>query len=370
MAKERPKNHHILHILDKNLNQSIQKLPQKIHHIAVFRLSAMGDVAMTVPVLRAFVQQHPNIKITVVSRPFFQPFFDEIPNLSFFAFDEKEKHKGFLGLLRLFRDLKRLKIDAFADLHNVLRSKVVRTLFALSGKKTAFVDKGRADKKALTRPENKIFKPLPTMFDRHVKVFEKLGFTVDLSSRSVGTTFPEKAILSEEIREIIGNPYQKIIGIAPFAQYDSKVYPLDLMQEVIEKLAENSNTKILLFGGGKKEISLLESLSNGKENVVVVAGKLKLQQELQLISNLDVMLSMDSGNAHIAAMLGIKVITLWGATHPFAGFSPFNQPLENALVSNRNVFPKLPTSVYGNKKVAGYEDAMRTILPEEVVAKL
>jgi ADP-heptose:LPS heptosyltransferase len=326
----------------------------------------MGDVAMTVPVLRAFVNQHPEIRITVVSRPFFKPFFEGIPNLSFFAFDEKEKHKGFLGLLRLFQDLKTLQIDAFADLHNVLRSKVVRTLFALSGKKTPFVDKGREEKKALTRPENKIFKPLTTMFERHVKVFEELGFPVDLSN----PIFPKKAILDQKLIDIIGENNQKLIGIAPFAQYDSKVYPLDLMQEVINQLASTKTQKILLFGGGKNEIQLLNSLSEGKENVIVVAGKIKFQQELQIISNLDVMLSMDSGNAHIAAMLGVKVITLWGATHPFAGFSPFNQPLENALVSDRNLYPKLPTSVYGNKIVEGYEDAMRTISVEKVVSSV
>ena len=59
------------------------------------RLSAMGDVAMTVPVLRAFVQQNPEVKITFISRPFFKPFFFYIPNVSFFVFYEKDKHKGF-----------------------------------------------------------------------------------------------------------------------------------------------------------------------------------------------------------------------------------------------------------------------------------
>jgi len=326
----------------------------------------MGDVAMTVPVLRALVSQNPTVKITVISRPFFEPFFDGIPNVSFFAFDEKIRHKGFLGLIRLFQNLRVLKIDAFADLHNVLRSKVIRTFFALNGKKTAFVDKGRAEKVALTRSENKVFKPLPTMFERHSSVFQQLGFSIDLSI----PIFPPKQELASETINLIGEKYQKLIGIAPFAQYDSKVYPLDLMQEVIDKLAENKNYKILLFGGGKKEIELLDSFSKGKENVVNIAGKINFKQELQLISNLDVMLSMDSGNAHIAAMLGIKVITLWGATHPFAGFSPFNQPLENALVSDRNLFPKLPTSVYGNKKVEGYENAMRTILPQTIVEKI
>ncbi|MCC9072404.1 glycosyltransferase family 9 protein [Flavobacterium sp. F-65] len=330
------------------------------------RLSAMGDVAMTVPVLRAFVKQYPEVQLTIISRPFFKPFFDGIPNLTFFVFDDKERHKGFLGLVRLYKDLKKLHIDAFADLHNVLRSKVVRTFFALGGKKTAFVDKAREAKKALMRTENKIFKQLPTMFERHAKVFEELGFPLDLSNPE----FPKKAILSAEITNLVGENYQKLIGIAPFAQYESKVYPLDLMQEVIAKLAENKDHTILLFGGGKKEVEILESLSEPFKNVINVAGRIKFQQELKLISNLDVMLSMDSGNAHIAAMLGVKVITLWGATHPYAGFLPFNQKFENALVSDRIKFPLLPTSVYGNKIVPGYEDAMRTILPEQVVDKI
>ncbi|WP_298136112.1 glycosyltransferase family 9 protein [Flavobacterium sp.] len=324
----------------------------------------MGDVAMTVPVIRAFVEQNKSVKITIVSRPFFKPFFDGIDNVNFFAVDVKERHKGFVGLLKLYSDLKQLNIDAIADLHNVLRSKVIRALFALSGKKVAFTDKGRKEKKQLTRSENKIFKPLKSMFERHVDTFSKLGFSIDLSS----TNFPKKAILSNEIVTISGEKQNSNwIGIAPFAQYESKVYPKDLMQQVIDELALNNNNKIFLFGGGNKEIEILNQFASNKNNVIVVAGKLNLQQELQLISNLDVMLSMDSGNAHIAAMLGIKVITLWGATHPYAGFSPFNQPLENCLVSDRNQFPLLPTSVYGNKKVVGYEDVMRSISVEKVV---
>ncbi|TBX71364.1 lipopolysaccharide heptosyltransferase family protein [Flavobacterium silvisoli] len=327
----------------------------------------MGDVAMTVPVIRAFVQQHPEVKITVVSRPFFQPFFHNIHNVNFYPVDVKGRHKGVMGLLKLYSDLKRLNIDAVADLHNVLRSKVVRTLFALSGKKVAATDKGRADKKELTRAENKIFQPVKSMVERHIDTFGQLGFTVTISN----PVFPEKAILSEEVIGVSGQKAnQNWIGIAPFAQYQSKVYPLDLMQKVIEKLASNTEYTIFLFGGGTQEAEQLNILAKDFSNCIVVAGKLKLQQELELISNLDVMLSMDSGNAHIAAMLGIQVVTLWGATHPFAGFKPFNQSMDNCLTADREKYPLLPTSVYGNKKVDGYEDAMRTIAPETVVEKI
>ena len=218
----------------------------------------MGDVAMTVPVLRALVLQHPDVKITIVSRPFFQPFFEGVPNVNFFGVDLKERHKGFLGLFRLFSDLRKLDIDLVADLHNVLRSKVVRTLFALSGIKVAATDKGRAEKKALTSLTNKVFAPVKPMVERHVDTFKQLGFSIDLTNPQ----FPEKAILSEEIFSITGTKNQNWIGIAPFAQYESKVYPSDLMQKVIDDLAKNKNVKILLFGGGSTEIQKLNQLQN------------------------------------------------------------------------------------------------------------
>ena len=127
---------------------------------------------------------------------------------------------------------------------------------------------------------------------------------------------------------------------------------------------------MFLFGGGQRDIDRLNSLKQDHQNVTVVAGKLKLQQELALISHLDLMLSMDSGNAHIAAMLGVKVITLWGATHPYAGFKPFHQPMEYCITADRTQYPLLPTSVYGNKKVPGYENAMRTIVPETIITAI
>lgn len=319
----------------------------------------MGDVAMTVPVIRSFVAQHPDVKVTVVSRPFFKSFFDTIPEVHFFPIDLDNKHKGFFGLFQLFKELKSLGVDAIADLHNVLRSKILTVFFKLNGFKTATVDKGRQGKKELTRAENKIFKPLPTMVRRHQEVFEKLGFSIDLNK----PTFPNFPKNPEK-------QAQKWIGIAPFAQYESKVYPLDLMQEVIDLLAQNHEYKIFLFGGGKKEIALLDEMAKGKSNVQNFAGKVKLPQEMEIISNLDVMLSMDSGNAHIAAMLGTKVVTLWGATHPFAGFAPFNQSLDNCLTSDRKEYPLLPTSIYGNKTVEGYQNAMRSIASRNVVEKI
>jgi ADP-heptose:LPS heptosyltransferase len=197
-----------------------------------------------------------------------------------------------------------------------------------------------------------------------VDVFEALGFKLDMSN----PTFPEKSILNDRIKSILGDISKKQIGIAPFAAHEGKMYPLDAMKDVIKVLSKDY--KVVLFGGGQKEIDILNEFETTFENVVNVAGKLSLDEELDVISNLDVMLSMDSGNAHMAAMLGVKVVTVWGVTHPFAGFAPFKQPEDYALLSDRNQFPKIPTSVYGNNYPENYKEASRSISPETIIKKI
>jgi ADP-heptose:LPS heptosyltransferase len=111
-------------------------------------------------------------------------------------------------------------------------------------------------------------------------------------------------------------------------------------------------------------------MSSKYSNVKNLAGKLSLNEELDVISNLDVMLAMDSGNAHISAMLGVPVVTVWGVTHPFSGFIPFNQPQENCLLSDRLKYPLIPTSVYGNKYPDSYINASESIAVKNVINKI
>jgi len=335
----------------------------KPKNILVIRLSAMGDVAMVIPVLRVFSQTYPNVKITVCSRAFFKPLFDDITNLTFLDADVYGKHKNF-GLLKLAEEALEMGVDSVADLHNVIRSKILSNYLLLKGLQVRTIDKGRSEKKAFI--QTKDLKPLKTSVQRYAEVFGKLGFPLDMDNH----TFPKRKELTNKLHEIIGHTTNKLIGIAPFAAHDGKMYPLKMMQEVINRLDETGNYRIFLFGGGKKEIAALKSWEPYYKNVINVAGILNFEEELILISNLDLILAMDSGNGHLAAMYGIPVITLWGVTHPYAGFMPFNQPKENQLVSNRDKYPLIPTSIYGNKYPEGYEKSMETIPVELVVKKV
>lgn len=335
-------------------------------HILVIRLSAMGDAAMTVPVLQVFAQTYPEIKITVLSKPFLKPLFNKIPNVNFFAAEVKSKHKGILGLLKLAIALRKLDINAVADLHNVLRSKLLRTFLGFYGIPASKINKGRTEKKALTRESEKQFVQLKTTHQRYADVFKALGFPLDLSTFDP----PKKQDLSPRLNALFNDSPKKVIGIAPFAAFHGKMYPIDLMEKVIEILEKQNQYQIFLFGGGKQEIEVLERLGKTHKTITNIAGKLDFEDELRLISNLDVMLAMDSGNAHLSALYGVKTITLWGLTHPYAGFAPFNQDSDYAILANREKYPLIPTSVYGNTCPEGYEDAMKSISPETVAAKI
>ncbi len=333
-------------------------------HIVVLRLSAMGDVAMTVPVLKAFVAQHPKVKVTVVSRAFFKPIFEGIENVSFYAADIYKTHKGVTGLYQLHRELSSFNVDAVADLHNVIRTKILRSFFKMKGTRVVAINKGRSEKKALVRTKNKLFKQLTTTHQRYANVFRDLGFTLNLNE----VNLKSPVHLSNKAIQHFGSQQKPWIGIAPFAQYESKMYPLDLMEKVIASLVKKG-VQLFLFGGGKKEVIALKAIQDKFPKVISLAGNYTFKEELAIISNLDCMLSMDSGNAHLAAMYGVKTITLWGITHPFAGFVPFNQQ-ENCILPDLEKYPKIPCSIYGNKICDGYSKVMQSITPKNIVDKI
>lgn len=350
--------------MTKKIKSFIIDRMKKPEHILAIRLSAMGDVAMAVPVIKTVLHQNPTVKITVISKGFTKPMWNNIDRLQFIEVDLKKNHKGILGIYKLYKELKKLQFDAVADLHNVLRSKILRNFFKATIP-VQYINKGRKEKKALctTNLNKKIFKPLKTTPERYADVLRALGLQVDLDH--IQLKQPE-AYPANAVTLLTPTINSKFVGIAPFAAHDGKKYPLDLMTVVIEQLAKQY--PVLLFGGGSSEIHILKKINQEIPNTFLIAGNFNFQEELAIISNLSLMISMDSANGHLAAMYSIPTITLWGTTHPYAGFAPINQ-IQNCLIADRNQYPLLPTSVYGNKMIPGYENVFRTISPESIVTK-
>ncbi len=317
----------------------------------------MGDVAMTVPIIRLVIAQHPKLKISILTKPAYVEIFREFTQANIIALDKK-KHKGLLGLIKLFNELRALDIDSVIDLHNVLRTKFLKVLW---GNNFYQIKKGRAEKKQLVN--GKIFYQLKSTHQRYLETFNCLGLNLSLSYHK----FPQKKDRNK--LKLIGsnNLTSKIIGIAPFAKHKAKTYSLEKTSRLIERLSINNT--ILLFGGGAEEIAKLDEISKNNKNTINLAQGLSFSSQLDYISTLDLMISMDSANGHLAAMYGVKVLTIWGVTHPYAGFTPFNQPITNSITVDRNEFPKIPTSIYGDKCPKVYENAINSISVEEIVKK-
>ena len=340
-------------------------------HILVIRFSALGDVAMVVPVVWALANQYPDIRITVLSKGFARTLFEDLaPNVNFMEADLNKEYHGVRGLNALYRRLVAKQFTKVADLHNVLRSDYLRMRFNLGRYRVEHIKKHRKQRKGLISLKNKKRQQLPSSFENYAEVFERLGYPVDISQ--FHSIFPEEGGNLNLLPAIIGpkKNFEQWIGIAPFAAHEGKTYPPRLMHQVIEQLiAQYPKARILLFGRGEQEDQCFTEWSEQHPACVYVCKLLEsLHQELILMSHLDVMVSMDSSNMHMASLTGTPVVSVWGATHPYAGFMGWGQTEENAVQIPLDC---RPCSIFGQKPcLRGDYACMRNIAPESIVEKV
>lgn len=335
--------------------------------LLVTRFSALGDVAMAVPVIDALARAFPQVEITVLSRSFVAPLFSRMPdNVSFHGVD-LVRYRGLTGLVRLFRELRRTgRYDAVADLHDVLRTRVLRLLFGCIGVRTAHIDKGRRERRELVRPTHKRLQPLPTSFQRYADVFGRLGLPVDVRFHSIyGEGQAGDVCL---FSGITGMPDVQTawIGFAPFAAHKGKQLPEATSRSLIRLLSARIDCRLFLFGG-KADAPLLEQWAAGLPGVMSVAGRLKMEQELALMSHLSVMVSMDSANMHLASLVGTPVVSVWGATHPLAGFMGWRQHADYAV--QMETLACRPCSIFGNKPCRRGDYACLTGITVSMIAE-
>ncbi len=310
-----------------------------IRKLLVIRLSALGDVCMTLPVLDSLCRAYPQIEVTLLTSKIATRVASTIihcPNLKLLAFN-KNDYKGLSGLNRLYYELHSMGFDALADLHDVLRTKWVRTRFRLAGTLVKVIDKGRAEKKALVA--HKTQQQLKSGFERYQQVFAELGlpFELDYDGRRVAQSLEEPDMFIPK-----GS-----IGIAPFAQHQGKIYPTVQMCRLIDLILERCPDRHVYLFGGHEEASTLEQwCQKSPEHVHNLAGTQGIDMDLRVMSRLQVMISMDSANMHLASLVGLRCISVWGATHQYAGFLGYRQQKEDCI---ELPLACRPCSVYGNK---------------------
>lgn len=288
----------------------------------VIRFSAIGDVVLTLPVLRAALDRDPNLELVVLTRPMLHGLLADFPRVHLPEVDLKGRHRGLRGLCRLFREVKAAyAIDAVLDLHDVLRSQVIRNLFALRGTPVFRLRKDRRGRQRMIRRRYKDRSPVRHSLTNYVEVFQRAGVKLDLAPEQVEAISYRAHDLP--VKSELPRPW---VGVGPFASKIEKMYPLDRMQQVIEGMARQGMT-VFLFGG-PEDRAWFEPLAE-RHSSVHIAPIYPLTQELALIEALDLMISVDSANTHLARLVGTRVLSIWGPTHPDAGFRPLG-PIDPA----------------------------------------
>jgi ADP-heptose:LPS heptosyltransferase len=336
-------------------------MPQDKQRILVIRFSTFSDVIITVEVVKAILVANPQAEVIMLSNKNWADLFLGIERLVFVGVDLDNENKGLLGLVQLYRQLKKTyNVDYVADLHGVFYSHFLRMLFKFSKKSTAVIDKGSFEKFALVRKQNKIYRPLKHSAVRYIDVFRSLGFSVF----SKHDPLPISNIQPLYNR----NEYNKInIGFAPFTKHATKMYPLDRFIDVIRHFDQDKYA-LHFFGGGSVEMAFIKEWEKTFKHAIIFNHALGLADELKLMSTMSVMLTMDSANLHLASLVKVPVVSVWGPTHPHAGFYGLGQDPLNVVQVNLSC---RPCSVFGNKKCwRGDHACMEQITPQLIIDKV
>lgn len=331
----------------------------------VLRFSTIGNVAMSVPVLHSVATRYPEHQFVVVSRKLLAPMFHGYENIHFETVDLSGKHKGIKGMWHLYKELKsKYDIKKVIDLQNEYPSIWLRRIFAFSGCKTVAIDKGLKAKCELVRKGAAEARPIKSMFDFYAETFEKIGLKTDKSFVSI----QEDLAANAAIEKRFGKKEGQWIGIAPFAKYASNRLPFRTTKDIIAYFSKRPGTKVFLFGAGEIESEMLQQWADVFGNVTCVAGQLQLDGELALMRKLDVMVCMDSANKHLSALIGQSAISVWGGTHPYAGFYAWNQRPDNMLQLD---LPCRPCTINGTDTCKRQDFAcIKGITAQQVIEKV
>lgn len=319
--------------------------------VAAVRFSALGDVAMTVPVLYDACASNPGVDFVMVTRKAFVGIFVNAPaNLTVMGVDLKGQYHGAHGMMKLATDI---DADTLIDLHDVLRTKLLRLRMRLRGKRVVTFDKARAAKRQLIRNGQFGAPAVSATTDRYADAFRAAGLKLDGTFSGLYAAHPADPALFAAVHSPKPTG-ARWVGVAPFAAHAGKMYDSDSMRRVVDSLAELPGTHVFLFGGGGTEADTMLGWAAGHADTVsVVAGSgIGFAGELALMNQLDVMLTMDSGNMHLAAAAGTRTVSLWGATNPKAGFAPWQPQGQRRHCTMCAPYKCSPCSAYGNKPCA------------------
>lgn len=281
--------------------------------ILVIRLSSLGDIILTTPLIKAIKQKYSSSEIHYLLKKEYSEIIKSNPLVNKVL--ETSNNITFRELRKLKSHIKSQNYDIIFDVHNNLKTFYLR-IFNRAKKKT--FRKYSLRKFLLVKFKVNLMKNLPPVYKRYLKLVPVQGnFPIEINL-SESAEKDAKAIL----RSALINQ-KKLICIHPVSKHYTKTYPANLYSELIKSFPENEYIFLLTGSEHDKKI-IYDILKHTNGNVFDLSGKTNLISLASIIKNCSLLISGDTGPMHIAEALGIPVLMLAGSSVKEFGFYPQN----------------------------------------------
>lgn len=331
--------------------------------ILVIRLGSIGDVVLITPVLRTLRKNLPQARISVLVKGEYaqilsgNPHVDEVISLK-----ANGEHRGFWGLMRLIKGLKRERFDLVVDLHANLRSWLISTL--MGAQRVIRYRKRWWQRRALV-----YLKWLPVgsrhTVDLYLDALRPLGIEVADRLPEIYLSRDDIHFAQNFLREVGVREDDLLIGLSLGASWSPKRWTVEGFSSLGDLLMGGHGAEAILFGDGADYEFVTEVTSRMVHSPILPPKGLSLGQLTALIDRCQVLVTNDSGPMHLAVARGVPVVAIFGPTHPKLGFSPLG-PRDVVLTKDLGCSP---CSLHGQRKChRKSRECMELITPNEVLS--
>ena len=301
-------------------------------NILVIKISAIGDVVLSVPSLKAIRAKYPRANIKVLIGIQSRESLDRCPYINErIVCDFKGKDRGILGLWRLGKVLRSSCFDIVIDLQNNKKSHL---LAALS---LAPLRYGYDNKKLSFLLNRKLRDDAPHLdpIEHQFRVLRMAGIKPQDKCLELWPGNTEAAQVDKLLAESWMKPSVGLVGINVRAseRWITKNWPILNIVELCDRLAKEFNMRVVLTGA-ESDIGFAQAIARGaKSKPLMAAGKTSILELASMIKRFNVYLTPDSAPMHIAAAMGIPCIALFGPTEPERHVAPSKECI---IISKKN----------------------------------
>lgn len=294
-------------------------MEDSIKKILVFRLSSIGDIILTSPLLRCLRKKYPNAQIDYVIKKQFRFLIEGNPYIN--KIWVVDSGLGFIGLKELTQEIRKEEYDVFLDIHKNFRSLYVSS--NSSPKRTFRYKKNILKRSLLVKFKIDRYKNVEPVFQRYIDTAKKIGVEYD----GLGS----ELYVPEKTQELVVFLYtkhnislqNKIYILCPGASYSNKQWLPERFSELGQKLLADDPDCSVIFHGGQKEFDICEEMQKScGERSYNFAGKLNLMESAALINRATTVVANDSGMLHMSESQKVPVVGLYGPTAYQFGFYP------------------------------------------------